>query len=166
MICLYVLLRPVNRNLALTGMLFNLIQTAVLVANKINLVVPLLLLSGSEHARIFDLQQLEQLSYLAVKAHGYGFGIGLIFFGCACLVTGYLIFASTFFPKVLGVLMFVAGLCYLANSFAMIVVPKFSNIALLFPAFIGELSFCLWLIIKGVDVSRWRAREHDIYEAG
>ena len=53
------------------------------------------------------------------------------------------------------------GLCYLTNSFALLLAPEFAHIifpVILVPAFIGELSFCLWLIVKGVNVPKWNER--------
>ncbi len=54
---------------------------------------------------------MHTLSYLAIEAHGFGFAIGLIFFGFACLVQGDLKFKASYFPKVLGVLLAIAGPC-------------------------------------------------------
>jgi len=68
---------------------------------------------------------------------------------------------SGYFPKVLGVLMQIAGLSYMTNSFALVMVPNVANRmfpAILVPAFIGEASLCLWLIARGVNVSRWREK--------
>lgn len=158
---MYLLLRPVSENLALLATWVNLIQTAVLVANKLNLMVPLFLLDEVNYLKAFAPEQLHALSQLAIKAHGYGFAIGLIFFGFACLVRGYLIYRSGYFPKILGVLIFGAGLSYLANSFAALLAPALASLifpAVLVPAFVGELSFCLWLIVKGVDVTQWKLR--------
>ena len=155
---LYLLLRPVSESLALLATLVNLVQTAVLVANKLNLLVPLFLLEGGSYLTAFSAQQLQVLGYLAVKAHGYGFGIGLVFFGFACLIRGYLIFRSGYFPKLLGLLLLLAGLSYLMNSFALLLAPAFASAifpAVLLPAFVGELSVCLWLIVKGVNLQRW-----------
>jgi len=159
-VVLYVLLKPVNKNFALLGVLFNLIQTAVLVANKFNLVIPLFLLGNADYLKAFEPGQLYALAYLFVKAHDYGFGIGLIFFGFACLVYGYLLFKSGYFPKPLGVLLTIAGLSYLANSFTLILAPAYAEriVPVLALALIGELSFCLWLILKGVNVSGWEKR--------
>jgi Domain of unknown function (DUF4386) len=154
----YLLFRRVNKNLALLSVLFGLIQTAVLVANKLNLVMPLLLLGNEDYLKIFDPHQLEALAYVAVRAHGYGFGIGLIFFGFECLIDGYLIFKSGFLPRALGVLILIAGLCYLINSFVLILFPALSDLIfqiILTPTFIAELSMCLWLLIKGVNVAKW-----------
>lgn len=158
---IYVLLRPVNRNLALLTLLFNLIQTAVLVANKSSLLVPLLLLGDAPYLKAFDPAQLQAWSYIAIRAHEYGFGVGLIFFGCVCLVEGYLIRTSRFLPRVIGWLMQVAGACYLINSFALVVAPAFEARlfpAILVPCLVAELSFALWLAIKGVNVVEWKRR--------
>jgi Domain of unknown function (DUF4386) len=157
-VILYFLLRPASESLALLATLINLVQTAVLAANKLNLLVPLFLLEDAGYLKVFSAEQLHALSYLAIKAHGYGFGIGLIFFGFACLVRGYLIFRSGYLPRTLGVLMAIAGLSYLVNSFALILAPSFATQifpGVLLPAFIGELSFCLWLIVKGVNTGKW-----------
>ena len=157
-VILYFLLRPVSKTLALLATLINLVQTAVLTLNKLTLLLPLLLLDDAAYLKAFSPEQLQVLSYLAIKAHGYGFGIGLIFFGFACLVRGWLIFGSGYFPKPLGVLMFVAGLSYLANSFALLLAPSIAASifpGVLIPALVGELSLCLWLIVKGVNMKQW-----------
>jgi hypothetical protein len=154
----YVLLKPINKNLALLAVFFGFIQTSVLVANKMNLLMPLFFLDSAAYLKAFDPHQLQALAYISIKAHGYGFGVGLIFFGFECLVDGYLIFKSTYLPKTLGIMIQIAGVCYLINSFALILVPEFANLlfpAILVPAFIAELSVCLWLLIKGINLKKW-----------
>lgn len=158
---LYVLLKPVDRHLALLVVFFDLTQSAVLVASKLSLLMPLFLLSGAPYLAAFEPRQLEALSYVSIRSDAYGFGVGLIFFGCGCLVLGHLIARSGFLPKIIGRLMQIAGVCYLVNSFALILAPAFAKLlfpAILIPAFIGETSLCLWLLIKGVDVPKWEAR--------
>ncbi|MEO6168017.1 MAG: DUF4386 domain-containing protein [Chitinophagales bacterium] len=158
MLILYLLLKPVNKNLALLNLLFNLVQTTVLVANKLNLLMPLFLLRDADYLKAVDTQQLEALSYLFIKLHDYGFGVGLIFFGFVCLVEGYLIFKSGYLPRGIGVLMQIAGVCYLVNSFSLILAPEFARMlfpVILLPSLVAELSLCLWLIIKGVNVMKW-----------
>ena len=158
-VVLYLLLRPVSEPLALFTTLINVVQTAVLALNKLNLVLPLLLLSGGSTLKTFTPEQLQSLAYLAIKAHSFGFGVGLIFFGVACVVRGYLIFASGFLPKALGVLLVVAGFSYLLNSFALLLAPALASALfpyVLIPAFVGELLLALWMIFKGVDLAQWR----------
>lgn len=157
----YVLLRPVNRDLSLLAAFFNLVQTAILGANKLNLLSVLLLLGGADYLKAFEPHQLQALASLYLALHEYGFGIGLIFFGVRCLVVGYLVFGSGYFPKSLGVLQVIAGLCYLTNSLALILAPALANKmfpAILLPAFIAELSMGVWLLVKGVNVSTWDER--------
>jgi hypothetical protein len=157
----YLLFKTVNRNLALSVLLFNVVQTAVLVANKTLLVLPLFLLSGAAYLQAWTPQQLYGLSYVCLRAHGHGFGIGLIFFGAVCLLEGHLIRRSGFLPKTLGFLMQAAGVCYLLNSFALLLAPGLA--AMLFPAvmlppIIAESSLALWLLVKGVDLAKWEER--------
>ena len=84
-----------------------------------------------------------------------------MFFGCSCLAVGYLAFASGFLPKTLGLLMAIAGACYLVDGSAVILSPRLASMlfpSILLPAFIGELSFAGWLMVKGVNVATWQER--------
>jgi Domain of unknown function (DUF4386) len=161
MVIFYVLLRPVNGNLALLAVLFNLTQTAVLVANKLNLLLPIFLLGDAEYLKVFTPEQLQALSYVSLRTHDNGFAVGLVFFGAACLVVGYLIIRSGYLPRTLGVLMQIAGGCYITNSFAVIAWPSLGAKLfpfILLPPFVAELSMAFWLLVKGVDVAKWKVR--------
>ena len=160
MLVFYVLLRPVSRTLAMLAVLFNLVQTSVLVANKLNLVLPLFLLADVGYLQAFTPEQRQALSYVAIRAHDYGFGVGLIFFGVECVVVGYLIVRSWYLPRTLGVMMQIAGACYVINSFAVILYPPLGSRLfpfILLPPFVAELSLASWLLVKGVDVTAWNA---------
>jgi len=157
----FVLLRPVHRNLALLAIMFGLISTAVEVLNKLNLLATLILLGDASYLHSFEPAQLQTLAYLAIKLHGYGFGLSLVFFGCECVVLGYLIARSGFLPRTIGMLMGLAGLCYLVNSFALLLAPGLADLLfpwILLPSFVGESSVCLWLLLKGVNVTSWQKR--------
>jgi hypothetical protein len=158
---IYVLLRVVHRNLALLVLLLNLIQTAVLVANKLTLLVPLFLLGDAPYLQALTPGQLGAWSYLAIRVHEHGFGIGLIFFGFVCLVEGHLIRRSGFLPRLLGVGMQVAGACYLVNSTALLLAPQVQSHLfpfILLPCFVAEIALASWLLVKGVDVAAWQRR--------
>jgi hypothetical protein len=117
--------------------------------------MPLFLLGNADHLQVLEPNQRYALVYLFVKLYDYGLGVGLIFFGFECLVVGYLISRSIYLPKVLGILIQIAGLSYLTNSFVLLVSPTLTSPIILLPAFIGEISLCLWLLIKGVNVQEW-----------
>jgi len=158
MLIIYVLLKPINKNLALMAVLFNVVQTAVLVANKLNLLHGLFFLTDAAYLKAFTTGQLQALAYTYIKAHDYGYGIGLLFFGFTCIINGYLIRKSDYLPKLIGVLVQIAGCCYLTNSFLLIIKPDWANTLFMLPSFIAELSFCLWLLIKGVNMNKWNER--------
>jgi hypothetical protein len=161
MLIFYLLLKPVSKNLSLLAILFNLIQTAILGINKLNLLATLSLLGGAGYLKVFEPHQLQALAFLTLDLHESGFAIGLLFFGFSCLVAGNLMFRSGYFPKTLGIFLFIAGLSYIINSFSLILAPAFAAMifpAILIPAFIAEFSVCLWLLVKGVNVPKWNER--------
>ena len=143
MLVIYILLKPVNKNIALLALLFNLIQTAVLVANKLNLVAALLPLESMDYLKSIDPHYLHAQMYMSIKLHDIGFGVGLIFFGFTCLANGYLIFRSGYLPKAIGVMMQVAGFCYLINNFTLLLAPKVASKLfplVMIPCLVAELS--------------------------
>jgi hypothetical protein len=157
MLVIFLLLRRVDKNLALLALLFNLIQTAALAANKLQLIAALLPLGQAEYLKAFTPDQLYTQAYLAIKLHDIGFGVGLLFFGVTCLINGYLIFRSGFLPKPIGILLEVAGGCYLVSNFTLLLAPDTGHALfpfLMVPCLIAELSFCLWMIFKGVDLAK------------
>jgi hypothetical protein len=154
----YLLLKPVSHGLALLATAFNIVQTCVLAANKLTLLGALALARSPAFT-----DASAALASIAVSLHGYGFGIGLIFFAMTCLVRGYLIVRSGYVPTALGYLLCLAGVSYLANSFALLLAPKLAAALfpfVLLPAFIGELALAVWLLCAndGVLQQRMAAR--------
>ena len=159
LVVFYVLLRPVNRDLALMAVLFNVVAVAVEAVSKLFLLPSLFVLGKASYLQSFTPEQLHALAYLSNRSHSHGFNASLIFFGCECLLIGCLVFRSRFLPRALGVLMLAAGAAYLANSFALLLAPALASIVLLVPAFVAELSLALWLLVKGVDLPAWHAAQ-------
>jgi Domain of unknown function (DUF4386) len=78
-----------------------------------------------------------------------------------CIVLGWLIVRSQYLPKPIGFMMQLAGVCYLTNSFALVLYPELASRlfpAILLPPFIAELSLALWLLLKGVEPTKWAER--------
>jgi len=154
---LYVIFRPVHRHLALLAAFFRLAHASIVGVNLLNMYLPLLFLAQADFLTAFDPAQLQALGLVFLQAHSFGYVIGLVFFGVHCLVLGYLVVRSGFLPRVLGVLLFVAGVGYLIDSFGRALLPNYQEyemilgMVVLLPALVGELSFSLWLLIKGVD---------------
>jgi Domain of unknown function (DUF4386) len=153
----YFLFKRTNKLLLQLALAFVIIQTAIIAVNLLNQITPLLILSNDTYLNTFQPNQLATLSLLSLNIQTQGYAIGLVFFGFYCLIVGYVMYKSNFLPKLFGILYAIAGLCYLANSFTMFLSKGFENplfIYLAIPILIGELSFCLWLLIKGIDTSK------------
>jgi hypothetical protein len=157
---LYVLLRPVSRDLALLAVLFNVACIAIEGVAAVSLANALSPLSNV-YVGTFTPEQAGSLALLSIRAHTAGFSIALIFFGVECVILGYLIHRSGYMPKAIGRLMQLAGVCYAINSFAVLLSPRLSAVlfpAILLPALIAELSLALWLLVRGVRPAQWSAK--------
>ena len=157
----YGLLKPVNRYIASLALGTNLVSITLEAVNKILLLVASSILASGSSFDAFRPEQRDALAYLVLKAHGVGFHVSLLVFGVVCLLLGYLLFKSGYFPKVLGILLQIAGAGYLTASISALFFPSFEDLLfpyILIPPFIGELSLCLWLLVKGVDLPKWRQR--------
>lgn len=160
----YVLLKPVSNALSLLAAFFRLVQATILGVNLLNLFFVLQLLSGAETFATLSADQLHSLASMFLTGHGIGYSIGLIFFGLSLFVLGYLVVKSGYLPKILGIMLLVAGAGYLIDSFASLLLPNYGDFETIFalvvflPAFIGELAMALWLLFKGIDVPALEAR--------
>lgn len=156
-IIIYHFFKKSNTILLQIAMAFVIIQTAIIAVNLLNQISPLLLLGNDAYLHNFQQDQLATLSLLSLNIQSQGYGIGLVFFGFYCILIGYVIFRTNAIPKIIGVAYAIAGLCYLINNFTMFLSKGFANplfIYLAIPIFFGELSLCLWLLIKGIDNSK------------
>jgi Domain of unknown function (DUF4386) len=154
---IYFLFKRINKFLLQLALIFVIIQTAIIAVNLLNQISPLLILGNNTYLNTFQPNQLAALSQLSLNIQGVGYAVGLVFFGFYCLLVGYVIFKSKMVPKFLGILYIISGLGYLINSFIMLLSKGFANPVFTYvaiPIFIGELSFCLWLLIKGVNNSK------------
>ena len=153
---IYFLFKRINKFLLQLALIFVVVQTAIIAVNLLNQTSPLLILSNNAYLRSFQPKELAALSQLSLNIQGVGYAIGLVFFGFYCVLVGYVIFKSKLVPKLFGVLYVISGVGYLINSFSMLLSKGFANSIFSYVAiliFIGELSFCLWLLIKGIDNS-------------
>jgi hypothetical protein len=159
-VILYLLLKPVSKSLSLLAAFFNLISIGIEAISGVGLFVATFFYGSASYLTTFEPTQLSALAYLSLKSYDYGFGVSLVFFGCCLFFYGYLIFNSGYLPKTIGVLLIVAALAYVINSMVLFIAPTFAGaiFPILVLAFIGELSLVLWLIVKGVDLTKWDKR--------
>jgi len=115
---------------------------------------PLVILGDAPYLSVFKTEQLQALAYMFFKLYVQTYRIALVFFGFFCLLIGYLIFKSDFLPRILGVLMALAGLgwlTFLSPPFGAKYFPY-----LLAAGAIGEGAWALWLLVVGMNEQRWK----------
>ena len=149
---LYVLLKPVNQNLALLFLILNLGGFAIWCFSLLNLFAGLLILSGVDYLKVFQPDQLQVQAMLFINLRKSGAAIAQIPYGIWLFPLGYLVFKSGFLPKVLGILLIADCFGLLIYVFQYFLLPGCEAIS--YPcfvvSFIAELSLTLWLLIKGV----------------
>ena len=149
---LYVLLKPVNKNLALLFLLLNLGGVAIQCFSDLNLYASLLLLSGADYLKVFQADQLQALAMLFLYLYKNGFMMAQIFYGAWLFPLGYLVFKSGFLPRILGIVLMIHCVAWLMTFLQTFLFPGYEAITYLsYPlGFIAEFGLTLWLLIKGV----------------
>jgi hypothetical protein len=151
-VLMYDLLKPVNRSFSLLAAFFSLMGCATQAFSCVFELAPLVVLGREQYLGVFKVEQLQSLAYLSLKLYSQAYGVSLVFFGFYNLVIGYLVFKSTFLPRILGVLMAAScpfGLTFLWPPFA----AKYFRYLLVTD--VGEALLVLWLLVMGVNAARW-----------
>lgn len=151
-LALYALLNGVDHNIAVGMVVFNATAAAIMSANMINHFAALRVATVLGSASVDS----DELAQLFLDMHSNGYAIAQIFFGLWLLPLGYLVYESRFFPKLLGALLMIGSAGYLGELVVGFLFPEMGESALLLmaiPAAIAEVSFLLWLLIKGARVT-------------
>ena len=150
----YEMFKPVNKYLSLLTAFFSLTSCAIVAFACLFHISALVVLSGAQYLNILAVQPLPALALLLLKLRAQAYSISLVFLGFNCLLTGYLIFRSTFLPRIVGVLMALAGLgwlTFLSPSLAQHLWPY-----IVAPGLLAEGTVILWLLVIGVNGQRWK----------
>ena len=157
---LYKLLKPVNRNIAVLMVVLVLVGIPIAMLNDLNQIAALLLSSGADYSAVFSADQSNAQVMFYLDLYESGLRIAYIFWGLWLFPLGYLVFKSGFLPKILGVLLIIAGFGYLFEFVTYFLFPDL-EISIRMFTFWGEVFFALWLLIKGVNVEQWERRTQE-----
>ena len=151
---LFVLLRTVDRNLALLFLLLNAVGVAIQGASMLGLVSALLQGDASSHMGAYSAAQLEGLAYLSINVYKAGWVTAQLFFATWLFPLGYLVYRSGSLPRFLGVLLVLDGAAVLIWFLQALLLPDYPAIRYpgLVVSFVAELGLGLWLLVKGVRV--------------
>ena len=156
MVIFYILLKPVNRNVALLALVFSLTGCTIKTLSRLFYISPLLVLGDSHYLSVFNVEQLQALALLLLNINDQAAGMALAYFGISTFLNGFLIFRSDFLPRFLGTLSMLGGLGWLTFIY-----PPLGNQLILYimiVALVGSLSMITWLLAKGVNIEQWNKR--------
>jgi hypothetical protein len=145
---LYVLLAPVNQAVSLLAALFQLMYAAIMFVALFNLAIAYRVLTTPEFLMSFGTGPLHAQVILLIHSFRYSYSLALSLFGVHLILVGALIYASRYIPFWLGIILVIDGIAWIVNSLAPYLYPL-ANLDFLFVAFLGELIFMLWLLIRG-----------------
>jgi hypothetical protein len=150
-LALYRLFKAVNEKYAVLMVIFSLLSVPIMFLNVLNDIAALVLVSGADFLSVFEKHQLDALAYLFLRLHSQGVIVAAIFWGLWLFPFGILIIRSGFIPRVLGVLLFIAGSAYLASSFTTLLLPRYAPLVNQFAMIleVAELPIIFWLLIWG-----------------
>ena len=152
---LYQLFKQVNKNQAMLIVIFALVGVPIAMLNTLNRIAALVLLNSEHYLSVLGTEKLNALVMLFLDLNAQGVIIASIFWGLWLFPYGYLVYKSGYFPRVLGILVIIAGFGYFLGSFIHLLFPGYTALysALEFLT-IGETLFMLWIIIRGAKLPK------------
>ena len=155
---LYVVLKPVDRTLALVATFLRLVYALMWVRMTLNLFDALRLLSGADYLRAFEAERLQALARLALRASFDQYYVGLLFWGLAATICSYLLFKSNYIPRAFAAFGIMASGWCAACTLAFIIFPNFAKVVNLWwfdsPLALFEIALSFWFLFKGLGPSR------------
>jgi len=149
---LYVLLKRVDKDLALLFLLLNLCGVAIECVSVLDLSAASSLLGGADYLNVFPASQLQAQALMDIDLYNNGFNIAQLFFGAWLLPLGLLVYRSGFLPRPIGILLIIDFFGVLVRFLQFSLLPGYDVIS--YPGFaagfIAEVSLALWLLVKGV----------------
>ena len=158
-VALYRLFKTVNETHALAMMILILVSIPISLLSVVNEILALVVLSGADFLSVFDTGQLNVLAYIFMRLHSRAILVAEIFWGLWLFPFGILVIRSRFIPRILGYLLFLAGLAYPARSLTFLLLPSYADVVDKFATklTICELPIILWLLIWGAKDQRGQA---------
>lgn len=150
----YDLFAAVNRSISLLAAFVSLVACALQAFAALFQPAALFVLSGGGSTKAFSVEQTQGLALLFLNVNAQAFNVYLIFFGFWLMVTGYLIVRSTFFPRIIGVLLALDGVGWVTFLWPPLATSIYPVIAIV--AAFGEIPLLLWLLVIGVNNQRWQ----------
>ncbi|MEV6493015.1 DUF4386 domain-containing protein [Actinoplanes sp. NPDC051633] len=148
---LYVLLKPISSSVSILMAWTRLVFATIFAVAVVDLLDAVNLVTAAPSPAAYEPAQLNAQMMTSLDAFSTGWAVALVFFGIHLSLIGYLALKSGYLPKLVGILLVVAGIGYAADSFILFLVPEYMATAAMF-TFVGELVLALWLVIRARKV--------------
>ena len=149
-LALYLLLKHANQLAAVAMVAFVAVMVAVGYLNTVNQYSALTIATSAEYARAFGQAGANALVLMFTNVQGNGLDMNELFFGLWLLPLSYLVIKSRYFPRVIGVLLIIAGFSWIAQFLVILLAPDLKGvISFLGVGTDGELVFIGWLLVRG-----------------
>lgn len=149
---LHRLLKDVDRTYAAAMVALVMVAVPIAFLNMLNQMAALILVSGAGFLSAFDTAQLHALVMIFLNLHEYGIMAVEMFWGLWLFPFGVLVYKSGVLPRLLGVLLMIACVAYVADSLTSLLLPRYKEVVSSWtaaPAGLGEFAIMLWLLIRG-----------------
>jgi hypothetical protein len=156
---LYTVFKVVNQKISSLMVIFALVCIPISMLNELNHLAALYLSSQAQYLTSFKADQLQNLVMFFLEFRKIGTFIPQLI-PVWLLLLGYLVFRSGFLPRFLGVFLIIGSLCYALQALLFFLFPNFDAMGLGLFAFIGEMLFYIWLLIRGINVQAWEKLTH------
>jgi Domain of unknown function (DUF4386) len=153
----YILLKPVNRNLALLSAFFGVVSMVTFAIAQSSFFSASVILRDTAGMTAFTVPQREALALLAIRITSMIAWLFLCMYGIASMIRGYLIARSGYLPRALGILLVIGGAGFFLRSITYIVAPSLSSPLLLLPMALAGIPLMAWLLFRGIDGTRTAA---------
>jgi len=150
----YELLKPVSQSVSLIAAFLGLAGCTIKTVGRLFYIAPTFLLGGAPYLKALTLEQVHALALLLLRVNDEGAAVSLAFFGFHALLSGWLIFKSTFLPRILGAWSMIAGVGWLTFLYPPLGYRLFPYLAVV--GFLGALATIVWLLVLGVNETRWK----------
>jgi Domain of unknown function (DUF4386) len=155
----YVLLKPVSTNIALLAAFFGLVSTATFAFAELFYFSPAVITLGAGSSAAWSTAQQAAFTQTALTIYNYGATAFSVFYGIESVLRGYLIFRSGYLPRLLGALLALGGLGFMAKNFVFVLAPAYDSPIYALPMFVAMVPLTGWLLLKGLDRERWEEQQ-------
>jgi Domain of unknown function (DUF4386) len=149
---LYILLKPVSKNISLLTAWFRLVYTIIALVALNNVITTFRMLTAPDYLKFMTQDQINSYAMIYLNAFKNHWYFGMIFFAIHLLLLGFLIIKSVYIPRILGILLIITGIGYLLTSLRPYLFPAI-NIDFAMFTFFSEIIFMLWLLFRGHKIN-------------